>query len=496
MSPRFCLALLALAAVLGLPSAAAGAISIGPSNVFSAPGLAVDGSGTAYIAWRGPESGAGSLQFCRLPRGASACDSRHAIATSGDSVSRAFVLVSGSRVIVAQYRYGGVPNGLLAHTSNDRGATFGPAERIGTEAFDEAVVGPGDTLSGIANNSSYFQNAPLGGGGGATARAELSADHPYNGTVGMIDATTPLAVFANGSGAGQFRRYDGSGSYNDALNWTEPLELGETRYPKLAGGPSGLFLLSTVDSSKTLSARRWNGTTFGPRVTVATGADQPSLHAFRDAVGRLHAVFVRGDADGLHLRHAVSDDGATWRSGTVVTQTGGEGGFGSTRVAAAPDHVGVVAWNAGARQIRVAPVGPDAPVDPVVGPPPAAPAPVPPPPPAPAPVTKRKPSITASGSARRAGAKVRVRITGKLRLPPGVSKAVGCSGRIAITIRRGRKRMTTKTVKVRSTCAFALKVNIKRSKVRRAKKLALTLTYGGNAVLARIRKAGSLKVKG
>jgi hypothetical protein len=487
MSPRYSLALLALAAALVLPSPAAGAIAIGPSNVFSAPGVAVDAAGTAYVAWRGAESGAGSLQFCRLPRGAAACDSRHAIATPGDSVSRAFVLVSGSRVTVVQYRYGGVPggfSGLLSYTSNDRGASFGAAVRIGSEAFHEAVPGPGDTLSGIANNSSFFQNAPLGGV--ASTRAELSADHPYNPAVGLINAGTPLAVFADGSGAGQFRRYDGSGSLNDVANWTAPVELGETQYPKLAGGPSGLFLLSTVNAG-TLSAQKWNGTTFGPRVTVANGAEQPSLHAFQDAGGRLHAVFVHPDADGLHLRHAVSDDGVAWRSGTVVTQTGSEGGFGSIRVATAPDHIGVVAWNAGGGQIRVAAVGPDAPVDPVAGPPP--PATVPPA------VTKRKPSITATGSAKRAGSKVRVRINGKLHLPAGVSKALGCSGKVKLTLKRGRKVLTSRTLTVRSSCAFALKGTLKRSKLKRAKKLTLTFTYSGNGVLAPVKKTGSLKVK-
>ena len=62
-------------------------------------------------------------------------------------MNRAFVVVSGSRVIVVQYRYGGVTDGfydgLLSYTSNDRGANFDPAVRIGTEAFnDVSVVGP------------------------------------------------------------------------------------------------------------------------------------------------------------------------------------------------------------------------------------------------------------------------------------------------------------------------------------------------------------------
>ena len=61
-----------------------------------------------------------------------------------------------------------------------------------------------------------------------------------------------------------------------SLNWTDPVELKGRQYPQLAGGPSGLFLLSSTESG-TLSARRWNGTTFGAPATVATSVDQPSL---------------------------------------------------------------------------------------------------------------------------------------------------------------------------------------------------------------------------
>jgi hypothetical protein len=48
---------------------------------------------------------------------------------------------------------------------------------------------------------------------------------------------------------------------------------------------------------------------------------------------------------------------------------------------------------------------------------------------------------------------------------------------------------------VRSSCAFALKGTLKRSKLKRAKKLTLTFTYSGNGVLAPVKKTGSLKVK-
>ncbi|MEY2514450.1 MAG: hypothetical protein QOJ89_1808, partial [bacterium] len=233
----------ALAAVAA--PAAAGAVNIGAANGFSAPGVAVDAAGTAYIAWRGSESGLGSLQFCRLPRGAAACDVRRAIDAPGDTATRAFVGVSGARVVVVQYRYG-AEVGVYSFTSADRGASFGPAVKVGTIPFQDAVFGPGDTLSGVTNAEAIggaFQNVPLAAGAADTYAALWGVDLPYNGAVGLVDAATPLAIFGTGSDAAQFRRYVGSGSLNDAANWTAPADLGVARYPKLAGGPIGLAML-------------------------------------------------------------------------------------------------------------------------------------------------------------------------------------------------------------------------------------------------------------
>ena len=63
---------------------------------------------------------------------------------------------------------------------------------------------------------------PLDGSTAGVSRAALSSDHPYNGTVGLVDANTPLTVFADGSSNAQFRRYSGAGSLNDPASWTPP----------------------------------------------------------------------------------------------------------------------------------------------------------------------------------------------------------------------------------------------------------------------------------
>jgi hypothetical protein len=464
----------ALAALSFAPSAS-GAVSIGPGEQ---PGLAVDAAGTAYIAWNGPSA---SLQFCRLPRGATVCVDRQAIAAAGASIRRPFVSVTGSRVVIVQYRYplqNGEPDrALYAFTSMDGGATFGQATLVGTLDLYDAVSGPGDTLSGVTDSSAQggaFQNAPLSSGS-ASAIAQLwGGDHPYGAAVGLVDAGTPLAIFSDGSGAAQFRRYAGSGSVNDAANWTPPVDIGSVSYPHLASGPAGLFLLTT-NADNTLVSRKWDGIGFGLAAAISAGVTAPSMHAFQDAGGRLHAVFQRGGATGRDLIHAVSDDGQTWRSGTSVTTAEAQDSFGDTRVATAADHVGVVVWRgvpvSGVAEIRVAGVGPDATVD------------------------KVSPTVSAGGTAKRAGAVVRVNLKGKLIRPAGTSVAAGCSGKITIRIARGSKTLATKTVRVAKTCAYGLKINLKSSRVGRAKVLTATLRFRGNSLLKPRKKTAKLKIK-
>ena len=464
----------ALLVALALPAAARAAspLTIGTGHK---PGVAVDAAGTAYIAWYGGESTMSSLQFCRLPRGASACAQRGQIATSQDSLSRPFVTVSGSTVRIAQYRYGAAP-GVYEFTSSDGGGAFGAGVQIGAIPFDEAVQGPGDTISAATNAVTaglFFQSMPLGGGSAGIDDALLSLDHPYNGSVGLVDAGTPLTVFSAGDSQSQFRRYDGSGSLNDEANWTPPVNLGYGDYPRLAGGPSGLFLLAGTQAGG-LEVRRYNGTAFSPGVPLAASGDDAQDHIAQDAAGRLHAVFPQGAADGLHLIHATSDDGATWRSGTVLIQTGGVA-LGSLRAAVAPDHVGVVAWETGSSgptaEVRVATIGPEAP--------------------------KPEGSLprTAATAERISRGRVRITLAGKLGRPAGVSAALGCRGKVVATVRRGNERIARESLPLSSSCRFQGLAVLSRKRVKQARRLGLTLRFGGNAALARTSRAYKVKIR-
>jgi hypothetical protein len=399
----FLTALLA-AALLFPASAHAAPFAIGSG---AEPGLAVDAAGTAYIAYNGRETGS-PPHFCRLPRGATACDVALTlpVVPTTDTSSRPTVTVAGARVTVVVYR-SGQQTAITRYTSTDGGVTFPNSTVVGGNVPNvESVTGPGDTVSVVTladSRGGLFHNVPLSGSTPAGTFATLfDGSRPYRGTVGLIDAATPLAIFATGASFGAFRRYDGSGDVNDAANWTAPVDIGYVDYPRLAGGPSGLFLVAG-DENFGLFVRKWDGTTFGPRVTITDNGDDSEMHVFQDAARRLHVVYASNRADGYHAVHAVSDDGINWRSGSVAVQTADEPS--SIRVAAAPDHVGIAAWRSSlTNEIRVAAIGPDAPVDPL--PPPAPPAPTS------APAADPVPQFHKTVVVKRISGKVRVRLKG------------------------------------------------------------------------------------
>ena len=468
---------LTLAAVLIAASAvpavsqAAPVVNLGDG---SKPGVAMDRAGTAFIAWNGPEFKS-SLQFCAQPRGATDCKVRTALPVTGNSLTRPYVVISGSRISVVQYRYqqqAGDMQGVYAWTSSDGGASFGAGSQIGHTPFDEAVVGPNDTLSVVTdafNEGEVFQNMPLGGGT-AQSKAVLSSDHVYRGTVGLVDANTPLVISTTGSDEAQFRRYAGSGDVNDAASWTPPVEIGSLAYPKLAGGPAGLFVVAGV-ADRSLIARKWNGTTFAPAKRVAPNADSPNAHLTQDAGGRLHTVFNRYDADGLHLDYGVSDNGSNWRVGTVlIQQVGTDGAIANPRVAAAPDHRGVVVWEAGAskKEIRVTRIGPDAP----------------------------KPVVRASGKVEVKGGRVLAKVSGKIVPPGDLTAAEACgAGKVKVSLKRGGKALDAGTARVAANCKFKETLSFARSRLKSSKKLALEVRFLGNGDLATARRSSAVKVR-
>ena len=111
---------------------------------------------------------------------------------------------------VVSYRYGLTGarfDQIWEFTSADGGASFDAGHPVGIAPFDEAVRGPGDTLTVTTNAESTglaVQNVPLDGTDAGESQAILSADHPYNGALGLAGPTM-VAVFADASSNAQVR---------------------------------------------------------------------------------------------------------------------------------------------------------------------------------------------------------------------------------------------------------------------------------------------------
>jgi hypothetical protein len=500
----------AVAATAFTPSVAgAQAIVIGQGRL---PALAVDAAGTGYVSWWESDVDS-SLFFCRFPRGATACDAGAAssIPVHGHGLTPAPVIVSGSRVVAVAHRYVNEasttgPTGLFAYTSTNGGVSFGAGHVVGSVPIFDSVPGPNDTLSGVEENGRplRFQNVPLDGsspanpdGTSAVPYAALTtAEFGYNATVGLLDANTPLVVYQHGVGANDaaFRRYDGSGSVNDAANWTPPVSIGPLYGPKLAGGPTGLFLLgrdSQIFSTGNVVVRKFNGTTFDPPVTIGPGGGIRAEDLFQDAAGRLHAVYERADASLIAVVHAVSDDGVGWRKRDLVSYPPTIGALINESAGVAPDHIGFAVAESATdpSAIGLSALGPDEPG-------PGATTPVPAPTRTPAPVAARlKPSLDGSGFAKRRGRSFRFQVSGKIVLPAAASKADGCNGTVKVTLLRATKVLIRKTATVAASCAFRLKGSLTRSRVKNAKRLKVRFAFSGNASLTPLKETGSIRVR-
>src|SRR4051812_13522629 len=239
-------------------------------GVGQSPNVTLEADGTAHIAFMGQGANSTELDYCKLPRGATACSVRTVIATPGDSLTLPLAFGSGNNVNVISYRYGltgGPFSQVLLFQSVDGGASFGPGTPIGTVAPYDFAFGPNGLISAVTNAVTAeldYQAWSLTGDN--TAKAVLDGDpYEYLGSVAMIDPATPIVVYSSRSGDGRFRRYTGIGDVNDQASWTPAADTGTLDYPHVVSGPSGVILIAqdALSGSK-MEARRYDGTTFGP----------------------------------------------------------------------------------------------------------------------------------------------------------------------------------------------------------------------------------------
>ena len=315
--------------------------------------IAVDAAGNAHVAWENESSDPETIRYCRIPRGARACDIAHVLADSGVQAEDAHVLISpAGHVVVVLGAYSCVRDTAMCtmvRRSTDGGMTFEPAKTLvqsEAPAFTPggAVYGPGDSVSFVTSGGNVrFVNAPLAGEP-VTQDVFLEQSNPSIAAVGLA-GDTPVVVWDDiSAGAGMhWNVYNGSAPLNDPAAWSrrEPIgPQGDNRLV-LAGGPTGLFLLYGLAAPTQYFVRKFTGSGWTDPVAVSPAGSFgfPDLH--QDGSGRLHVVFV--DFGAHHLLWRTSTDGLAWSDPIAINVSDALNP--RMTVAAAPDGQGFAAWD-------------------------------------------------------------------------------------------------------------------------------------------------------
>jgi hypothetical protein len=298
------------------------------------PDIAVDDAGVAHVVWNVQVIGGDDpLVYCRVPRGARACDVTQVLALPKEGHPPQVVLTRSGEVALVSPRLAFPSTRVYAAVSADGGSTFAAPAVIAERFYgagQEIEFGPGDfSLSlvggfGGGNEGVIYQAASLAGM--TTAAADLTGGDwtkAFDVSVGFPDPVTPMVAYSGGA-VGQpsriyFRRWGGSGDYNDAGTWEpEAVVPGTGSEPKLASGLRGVYLIyQGAEPPYQYFVRRFDGTNFpggkNQKVVSDPRTDQSAIFRdfLEDGEGNLHAVFRQRSKEGAWgLRHRVQVAGA------------------------------------------------------------------------------------------------------------------------------------------------------------------------------------------
>ena len=361
---------LVISAVLACVAAVyPGAVFAAPftlTDVGGEPQVAVDAAGNGHFVWNeGVASGPDVTHYCRVPPGGTSCQASSTFVptasspTNNEDFDGPRVFVGGSAVIVMTHRCcGGFPpagsEATIIYTSTNNGQTFDGGQVVGTaDMSGDAIVGPTgqlSTISDVVTGGTFYQ--ALTPGSFTSASANLGGSGPsqsYSGSLALIDANSPIATFDD-LDTTFWRRYDGSGSYNDVANWTPTASVGPGEDGTLAYGSAGVWLLylTGTPSDRTYVARQYTGSGFGSPVQVSETGGPIFADFTQDPSGRLHAVWLDGTRDLVYRR---ADDASNYGPVTELAPTTLQ--IFHLEVAAGADGEGWVVWDGNSDQSTV-----------------------------------------------------------------------------------------------------------------------------------------------
>jgi len=347
------------------------------SSAGSFPDVIVDEAGTAHVVWNEDRGDlADVVVYCRILRGASACDTRTELRSEipDSSESARFdsggppkIVRLGDQLIVFSKRYPVVrdkPDGASSHTviawtSGDGGSIWtttpttvgkrnlGHMVVIGSED-DPTILNLGiDPFCGGGPSGVCVQAYKSGQYAAEEGNLSTKANQGYYDQLVLDEQGRPVMAVSDLDYNTFIRRWDGTGSPLDPARWTQPTVI-PTDQSSLAGGPSGVYLMGkpkTGFGPYSVSRLEPNGDTYSratPRV-ISAETDNVLGQLFQGPDGRLFAAWEQRDK-GLLLKSTGGAPGATPSFGTAKTIATG-GGNGQIALGATDDGGGFVAYN-------------------------------------------------------------------------------------------------------------------------------------------------------
>lgn len=290
-------------------------VSLADAGTF--PSMVVDEAGTAHIVWNdGRGDQADAAVYCRLPRGATSCQTRTELIPvkdygAGDGPEFNIdnggpkIVRVGDQLVVLSYRYPTVftrpdepgSGAVVQWTSVDGGSTWSGGQVAARHDLNGGALafGPSDAPRLLTIN----HTGPCGvcvqqikPGTYDPAQGPLGAGIPdanYDGAL-TLDGGVPTAVLADLARRSYVRRWTGTDPITDPNTWGAPVTVPGDE-PSIAGGAGGLWVMTKPVFGGPFVARPVTGATTGAPLTLSRGRDDAFGVLGQDPLGRLMAAW-------------------------------------------------------------------------------------------------------------------------------------------------------------------------------------------------------------
>jgi hypothetical protein len=320
------------------PAPAPPSVSLGAGKT---PDVLVDAAGTSHVVWNQevPAGGSDVTHYCRVPRGATACDnpSGTPFAPVTAPYSADFdgpkIAQLGDGLVVLSHRYPAVvrhPDGqdrdrtTYMWTSGDGGQSWTGPAIVGASQINGDIAVVGDRIAVISDTVTGGTRAQVLSAGVFDPTPILlgPGDAAYDGTVAN-DGGAPMVAFRDLNNITTIRRWTGAGDVHDPGTWSASTLTGVQ--PSLATGPSGAWLQSRSALLGPWAVQPLQGAAPTGRAQQLSGEDGATDDGelLQDASGRLRAMWVTSGVPEKLLARTLEGGAGSFGGADLVAQADG-----------------------------------------------------------------------------------------------------------------------------------------------------------------------------